>query len=268
MGWWLLLFVIPVAILVAYSFGETNLITFQVEFGWTLDNYALITDSVYLVPIARSVVMALGTTLGCLLIGFPVAYYISTRSGRAQKLLLMAIIVPVWISFVVRAYAWIGLLRNNGPVQDALNGVGITDGPLNFLYTPGSIALVMVYGYLPLMILPLYATLERLDRSLLDAAADLGASGFRTLWRVIVPHAKPGIYAGCLLVGVPAIGEFTIPYMLGGGKTLMLGNVIADQFREVGDYSVGAAFASTLTVAVVVIVVILRRRTADAVRAT
>jgi ABC-type spermidine/putrescine transport system permease subunit I len=260
---WVLLFVLPAGILVIYSFGTTNPLTLQVAFGWTVDAYRRVLDPLYLGAILRSLSVAVITVAVCLLIGFPAAMFMARQSGRIQRLLLIAVIVPFWTSFVVRCYAWIDLLRNGGPVEDVLRALGLVNGSLDVLYTQTSIAIVMVYAYLPLMILPLFVTLERLDLRLDEAAADLGANRWRTLRRVIFPLAKPGIVAGCVLVGVPAIGEYTVPQLLGGGKTLMFGNVIAQQFQTVGDYSFGAALATSLTAAVVLLLIVFRPRSGE-----
>jgi spermidine/putrescine transport system permease protein len=174
--------------------------------------------------------------------------------------LLVAVLVPFWASFVVRTYALVNLLSDGGPVADALRAIGIGDGAPGIMYTPLAVAIGIVYSYLPLMILPLFVALERIDPSLLQASADLGASSFRSFRRVTLPLAVPGIVAGCVLVGIPATGEYVIPAILGGGKTLLVGNVIADQFLKVGDYPFGSALAVALVLALLAILVIARSR--------
>jgi ABC-type spermidine/putrescine transport system permease subunit I len=261
-GWTLLFFLVPLGFLFAYSFGEIDIITFQVHWGWTLDNYASVFDRLYLTAIRRSVLLSVGATGGALVIGFPIAYYISLQRGRRQLLLLLAVMVPFWTSFLVRTYAMTNLLGNGGPVATVWGWFG--GGDLNLLYTPTAILLGILYSYLPLMVLPLFVALERIEPAVRDAAADLGASGWRTLWRIIVPLAMPGIIAGCILVGVPATGEYVVPAILGGGKTLMYGNVVADQFQTVGDYPFGAALSMTLMAVLTVTVLVLRRAGARA----
>jgi ABC-type spermidine/putrescine transport system permease subunit I len=261
-GWTLAFFLVPLGFLFAYSFGEIDIITFKVSWGWTLDNYANVFDPLYAAAIRRSILLSVSATLGALVIGFPIAYHIARQRGRRQLLLLLAVMVPFWTSFLVRTYAMTNLLGNGGPVATVWGWFG--GGDLNILYTPAAIGLGILYSYLPLMVLPLFVALERIDPAVRDAAADLGASGWRILWRVVVPLAMPGIIAGCILVGVPATGEYVVPAILGGGKTLMYGNVVADQFQTVGDYPFGAALSMTLMAVLTVAVLVLRRAGARA----
>jgi ABC-type spermidine/putrescine transport system permease subunit I len=258
--WAGIFFFVPLVLLVFYSFGQINIFTFDVTWGWTFENYQRIIDPLYFKPIMRGVGISLLATTLCLVIGFPVALWMSRLSGIAQSLLLVAVLVPFWASFVVRTYALVNLLSDGGPVADALRAIGIGDGAPGIMYTPLAVAIGIVYSYLPLMILPLFVALERIDPSLLQASADLGASSFRSFRRVTLPLAVPGIVAGCVLVGIPATGEYVIPAILGGGKTLLVGNVIADQFLKVGDYPFGSALAVALVLALLAILVIARSR--------
>ncbi len=210
-GWTLLFFVAPLSILLLYSFGQMNLITFDVNFGWTLDNYRQLNHSLYLHTVVRSVLLSLGATLGCLVIGYPVAYTLSKQQGRTQTLLLIGVMIPFWTSFVVRTYAWVNLLQNGGPVENVLHALHLSHGSLNVLYSPTAVWIGILYSYLPLMILPLFVALERIDPGLTHAASDLGASGLRAFRRVTLPLSMPGVIAGCILVGVPATGEYVIP---------------------------------------------------------
>jgi ABC-type spermidine/putrescine transport system permease subunit I len=262
--WTTLFFVAPLALLVIYSFGEIDLLTYEVELGFSLNAYGEIFDSLYLKTILRSLALSVGATLACLVIGFPVAYAISRQRGSWQTILLIAVMVPFWTSFVVRTYALVNLLDDDGPIADVLQAVGIIDGSLRLLYTPWAIGIGMVYAYLPLMILPLFVALERIDPALISAATDLGAPPRRVFRRVVLPMAAPGMVAGCVLVGVPATGEYVVPAILGGEKTLMYGNVVADQFLGIGDYPFGSALAVSLTVIITVVLVLTRRRTAAA----
>jgi spermidine/putrescine transport system permease protein len=230
-----------------YSFASISLVTYNISFGWTLSNYRQIHDPLYFDTLTRSLFLSASTTLGCLLLGFPLAYYISRQPSRWQKLLLVLVIVPFWTSFIVRTYAIVNLIDNGGPLQHFLHALHVLSGPLNILYTPKGI-----YSYLPLMVLPIYVSLERIDYNLVDAANDLGANPRRTFRRVTLPLAMPGVVVGCIIVGIPALGEYVIPEILGGGKTLMLGNVITDQFLSVGDYPFGSAIAVALMVVMAV----------------
>jgi ABC-type spermidine/putrescine transport system permease subunit I len=263
-GWTVLFFLAPLAILTVYSFGQIDFVTLEIRFGWTLENYVRITDDLYLSTIMRSLFLSVATTVACVVIGFPVAYYISQQKSSFQRLLVLAIMVPFWTGFLVRTYALVNLLSNGGPVEDIAHALGLLDGALDLLYTPTSVGIGIIYGYLPLMILPIYVALERIDPALRDAAADLGASGSRIFRRIVIPLAKPGIIAGCIIVGIPATGEFVIPAILGGNKTLMYGNVVANQFLGVGDTPFGSALAVSLMGLLTVAILILRRRVTTA----
>jgi ABC-type spermidine/putrescine transport system permease subunit I len=257
--WMLLFFVVPLAMVIVYSFATISLVTYNMGFGWTLGNYSQIHDPLYFDTLTRSMLLSLSTTIGCLLLGFPLAYFISRQPARAQRLLLALVMVPFWTSFIVRTYAIVNLLDNGGPLDNVLRALRITSGPLDLLYTPRAIAIGIVYSYLPLMVLPIYVSLERIDHALLDAAGDLGAVPRRTFRRVTLPLAMPGVVVGCIIVGIPAMGEYVIPEILGGGKTLMIGNVITDQYLSVGDIPFGSAIAVSL-MAVMAIVLFAARR--------
>ena len=257
-AWMLLFFLVPLGLVVVYSFATISLVTYNISFGWTLSNYRQIHDPLYFNTLTRSIFLSVSATLGCLLLGFPLAYFISRQPSRWQKLLLVAVIVPFWSSFIVRTYAIVNLIDNGGPLQQFLHALHVLSGPLDILYTPKGIALGIVYSYLPLMVLPIYVSLERIDYNLVDAANDLGANPRRTFRRVTLPLAMPGVIVGCIIVGIPALGEYVIPEILGGGKTLMLGNVITDQFLSVGDYPFGSAIAVALMVVMAVALIVFR----------
>jgi ABC-type spermidine/putrescine transport system permease subunit I len=259
-AWTALFFLAPLGLLLLYSFGTTNLLTFQVGFGWTTSNYSGIFQSLYLNTILRSFELSAGATLACFLIGFPVAYTISRASGRRQAILLLMVMIPFWTSFIVRTYGIYNVISDNGPLYQILHSLGLVHGYIHILFTPIGIAIGIVYTYLPLMILPLYVALERIDPALLEAAHDLGSPPTRAFRRVILPLAVPGIIAGCILVAIPATGEYVIPEILGGGKTLMFGNVVSDQFLTLGDYPFGAALAIALTVVLLAVLMVLRSR--------
>jgi ABC-type spermidine/putrescine transport system permease subunit I len=259
-GWTALFFVAPLVLLVVYSFAQTDLLTYEIRYDWTLSNYGNVFQGLYLDALVRSLILSAGSTIACLIIGFPVAYTIARTKGRGQLILLFGVMVPFWTSFIVRIYGIFNLIGDSGPLARLLKSLGIIgDDGLHLLFTPLGVAIGITYSYLPLMILPLYVALERIDPALLDAANDLGAAPHRVLRRVILPLAKPGIAAGCILVGIPATGEYVIPQILGGGKTLMIGNVVADQFLSIGDYPFGAALAIVLTAIVMIALLLLRR---------
>ena len=261
--WTLLFFAAPVGVLVVYSLGRLDPLTLTTRLGLTFESYARIADPLYLKAIGRSLLMSTGATLACLLVGFPVALAIGRQPPRRQTLLLMAVMVPFWTSFIVRTYGLVDVLDDRGPVAGVLRSVGLVEDRLGLLYTPWGVALGLVYAYLPLMILPLYIALERIGPELGGAAGDLGATPRRTLLRVTIPLARPGIVAGCVMVGIPATGEYVVPAILGGEKTLMYGNVVANQFLGAGDYPFGSALAVTLMASMTAVLLVFHRQVAE-----
>lgn len=251
----LLILVIPLACVVLYSVWTTDLDTFEVVPVFTLDNFASIMQPIYLQALGRSLLITLLTVVGTVVLGFPLAYFISRAPGKLQMVLLLLVMIPFWTSFVVRTYAWVSLLGPSGQVNQLLTILHVIPAGTDLRYTTAAITIGMIYTYLPLMVLPLYATLEKLDANLINAASDLGRSMTSAFFTVVVPQAKAGIAAGCMLVAIPALGEYTIPAILGGGKTLMIGNVIANEFMSTGNYSRGAALAALLLLIVLVVIV-------------
>lgn len=222
-----LFFVVPLGVLVAYSFGEEDSYTYEVALTGTADRYREALGTPYLETLGRSLVLGVITAIVCVLIAFPTALALTRIRGRARAFALLVVMFPFVVSFTVRTYAWLGILRSGGPVA-ALTDRLLGD-PLVLAFRPAAIAIGMIHGYLALAILPLYSALDRIPPSLLDAADDLGARPLMRLRTVIVPMALPGIVAALALVGILAIGEFTVPAILGGGKTLLIGNVLAEQ---------------------------------------
>lgn len=258
-------FLVPLAVTAAYSFGSTDLVSFETRLDWTVENYASLGRSIYLGAILRSLLLSATATAVCAVIAVPLAFFIVEQRRAVQALLLLAVVVPFWTSFVIRAYAWVNILQNEGPLESALQQLGLLHGRLDLLYSPAAIAIGIVTSYLPLMVLPVYVALERRDPAVIEAAGDLGSHGAHLMARVVVPLAAPGILAGSVLVGIPAMGEYVIPEILGGGKTLMLGNVIGTQFLAVGDLSLGSAMAMCLMAlmgVVLLAVPLVRRRVA------
>jgi len=250
-----LFFLVPLGLTAVYSFGSTDLLSFETTLDWTLANYASLGRSLYLGTIIRSLMLSLGATAFCAVVAVPLAFFIVEQRSRVQAVLLLAVIVPFWTSFLIRTYAWVNILQNKGPLEWVLRTLGLVDGPLNVLYSPLAIGIGIAFSYLPLMVLPVYVALERRDPAVIEAASDLGTHGMALMWRVVVPLARPGLLAGAVLVGIPAMGEFVIPEILGGGKTLMLGNVIGTQFLVVGDLALGSAMAMCLMLVVLVVLV-------------
>ena len=252
------LFLAPLAIILVYSFltrGAYGGVTAEV----TLENYQRVLDPLYAAILLRTFVMAGAATLGCLVLGFPLALFIS-RAGARKNLYLQLVILPFWTSFLVRTYAWMFLLRDTGLINSMLLATGVIREPLPLLYNDGAVFVGLVYGYLPFVVLPLYATLERLDKSLLEAAADLGARPWITLTRVVIPLCAPGFRAGALLVFIPCLGAYLTPDLLGGSKTVMVGNVIQNQFTTARDWPFGSAVSLLLMAIVMVLLMLLIRR--------
>jgi spermidine/putrescine transport system permease protein len=255
------LFAAPFAIVLAYSF-LTRGVYGGIEPPWTAESYRRLFDPLYFVILWRSVAMALASTAFCLVLAFPAALFIS-RAGRRKNLYLQLVMLPFWTSFLVRTYAWIFLLRDTGLFNTALQALGIIHGPLPLLYNVGAVLLGLVYGYLPFMVLPIYATLERLDPALVEAAADLGARPFAAVWRVVVPLSRPGIVAGSVLVFIPCLGAYLTPDLLGGGRTVMVGNLVQNQFTTARDWPFGAAVSITLMALVSLVLVLFLRRQSE-----
>jgi spermidine/putrescine transport system permease protein len=260
-------FLAPLVLMLAVSFRQrgaygglravTDLSTYLRSGAW-LANYVRSANPIYLSIAWRSLWMAVLTTALCLLISFPVAWWIAVRAPRRWKnLLLGLVVVPFWTSFLIRTYAWMFILRGEGLLNAALLGTGLIPGvihrPLELLYTPFAVMIGLVYGELPFMILPLYASLEKLDRTLLEAAADLGAGGAAVFRRVTVPLTLPGIVAGVVLVFIPSLGQFVVSDLLGGAKSMLLGNLIQNQFAVARNQPFGAALAFELTAAVLLL---------------
>jgi putrescine transport system permease protein len=264
-AWLLLFFLMPFLIILKISFAEPVVaqppFTALLEWGRqgfagiraTLENYLfLFEDGYYGIIYLASLKMAGIGTLLCLLLGYPMAYFIARQPPRRRQILLLAVILPFWISFLLRVYAWIGLLGNRGLINELLLRTGIIDAPLTLLYNDFAVYLGIVYSYLPFMILPLYSNLERLNLDLLDAASDLGARRWQAFVDITLPLSVPGIVGGCLLVFIPAVGEFTIPALLGGADTLMIGRVLWDEFFVNRDWPVASAVSIVLLILLLV----------------
>ncbi len=264
--WLVGFFLLPLAYLVAVSFAQRSPYG-TVQWNPAFANYARAFDPLYLEVYWRSVWMALLTTALCALLGYPVAYTIALRvSSRWKSALLMLVVIPFWTSFLIRTYAWMVILRTEGVVNNALQALHLTGGPLRLLYTPFAVFVGLVYGELPFMILPLYAVLEKIDVSLLEAAEDLGASRWRTFFRVTLPLSTPGLVAGAVLVFISTVGAFITPDLLGGARTMMVGNLIQNQFAVARDQPFGSAVAFLLTLVVLALLIASLRSTERATR--
>ncbi|HRD33535.1 MAG TPA: putrescine ABC transporter permease PotH [Rhodocyclaceae bacterium] len=257
-AWLLLFFLIPFITVFKISFSEAalamppysevfRLLDDQVQIVLNFGNYLLLLqDSLYIQSYLQSLKVATVSTFICLLIGYPLAWAIVHSPPASRNILLMMVILPSWTSFLIRVYAWMGLLGNNGLFNNALMSLGIIDTPIQILNTDTAVYIGIVYAYLPFMVMPLYTALMRLDYSLVEAAADLGARPMTTLFKVIVPLTKGGIIAGSMLVFIPAVGEFVIPELLGGPDSLLIGRVLWQEFFNNRDWPVAAAVATTM----------------------
>lgn len=247
----------PLGIVLVYSFCLKGLYG-GVDYIFTFENYARAFDATYLKIVLRSFRVAGAITLLCLLFGYPLAYFIATRTARWKGILLMLVIIPFWTNFLIRTYAWISILRADGLINHWLIQLGILapNSPLPLLYNEFAIHLGMVYGYLPFMILPLYTSIEKLDFRLLEAAADLGSHPSVAFMKITLPLTLPGIVAGSILVFVPALGDFLTPDLLGGARMIMIGNLVENQFLSSRDWPFGSAL-SFILMAVVLLSLIL-----------
>ena len=252
-----LLVLLPQLLLFEASLGRRSAYGGVVH-AWSLANYRRALEPLYLSIFARSLGLAAFTTASCLLCAYPVAYWLALAAPkRWRHALVVLVVLPFWTSFLVRMYAWIFLLRSEGLVNLALGRLGLP--ALDLLYNDFAVWLGQLYGELPFMILPLYASLEKLDRTLLEAAADLGAGPARALWRVTLPLTRPGIVAGCLLVFIPSLGAYLAPDLLGGARTAYLGNLIQNQFAVARDVPFGSALSFLLSLLVLALLLALRR---------
>ena len=276
--WLVLFFLVPFAIVFKISFSDpivaqppfTPLFDQSQNFlNWfqgSLNNYLfLLEDNLYWVSYLRSIKVAFISTIFCLLLGYPMAYYIAQSAPTKRNVLLMLIILPFWTSFLLRVYAWMGILSTNGIINSMFLWTGIIDEPIQMLYTNFAVYLGIVYTYLPFMILPLYANLERLDLNLHDAAADLGGKPLQVFRDITLPISLPGIIAGSLLVFIPAMGEFVIPALLGGLDSLMIGRTLYDEFFVNRDWPLASAVATILLLILVLPMVFFQRAQAKSV---
>jgi spermidine/putrescine transport system permease protein len=248
--WMLVFMLLPLLLVFAMSFASRGLYG-GVQWAFSLTNYTMLFDSLYVWIYGRSVLLAAATTAICLLIGYPLAYFIARAPTRWQGVWLLLVVIPFWTNFLVRTYAWMFLLRTEGLLNTVLLHVGVIRTPVEILYTDWAVLIGLVYGYLPFMVLPLYAAIERLNRSVVEAAWDLYANGWSVFWRVVFPLTKSGVIAGCLLVFIPSVGAYITPDLLGGAKTMMVGNLIQHEYLVIRDWPFGSAISFVLMAVVV-----------------
>ena len=255
-AWAVMMLILPMGLIALYSFTKQG--NTIVSFTFTLEHYAkFFTDPDFLIVLWRSLLIALKTTVICLLLGYPIAYFISRSSEKVQNLLVLVITIPLWINMLVRTYAWIGLLSEGGLIQRLLSLFGFGSGEL--LYTEGAVLLGMVYNFLPFMVLQINTSLCKMDHSLLEASSDLGANPRQTFIKVTLPMSLPGVINGITLVFLPAVSSFFIPKLLGGGQYFLIGNLIENQFITVGEWNFGSAISMIMAVIMMLLMMAVRR---------
>jgi spermidine/putrescine transport system permease protein len=257
--WLLLLFVVPLCFLLAISFGYTDDLG-EAIYGWNPENYSRVFDPAFVPVLLRSVGFALATVALCLLIGYPVAYYIAIFGGRWKNVLLALVVLPFFVNYLVRTYAWIAMLGDDGLVN------GLLDTELRFLNTPYAVIGGLVYGFLAFMILPIYASLDRMDTALIEAGKDLYGSPWQTFRHVTLPHTMQGVLAGSVLVFLPAVGDFVSASLLGGPDEIMVGNLIQQQFQASDNWPFGAALTVVMMAFLLVWMVLYLRAAARETR--
>ena len=274
--WLLIFFLIPFAIVFKIALSDYDISIppytpkLDLSEGWAgitaflseldFENFTfLASDALYYSAYLSSLKIAAIATLVTLLVGYPIAYGMAQSSDEWRPTLMMLVILPFWTSFLIRVYAWMGILSNEGFLNQALMGIGLIDSPLTILNTNAAVYIGIVYTYLPFMVLPIYSALEKLDGSLIEAAEDLGCSRAQAFWLVTIPLSKPGIIAGCFLVFIPALGEFVIPSLLGGSSTLMIGKVLFEEFFSNRDWPVASAVAVVLLLILIVPIILFQR---------
>ncbi|MBS6196620.1 MAG: ABC transporter permease [Clostridiales bacterium] len=254
--WAVLMLVLPMGLIAVYSFMEHG--NSVIPFSFTLEHYiTFFTDHDFLLILWRSIWIAVKTTLICLLLGYPAAYFIARTEEKIQNILILCITIPMWINMLVRTYAWIGLLSEGGLIQRLLGLFGL--GDLELLYTEGAVLLGMVYNFLPFMILQIQTSLSKMDHSLLEASADLGANPAQTFRRVTLPLSLPGVINGITLVFLPAVSSFFIPKLLGGGQYFLIGNMIENQFITVGEWNFGSAISMIMAIIMMLLMMAVRK---------
>lgn len=252
--WSLVFIVFPLILIIVYAFNNSSGMSLE-GYGITFDNFRRVFEPLYIKIFFVSILLAIASTVLCVLIGYPVAYFISRMKDKWRNSLMLLFVVPMWMNFLLRTYAWLTLLGNNGLINKFLGLFGIA--PLNLMYNMSAIMLGMVYNFLPFMVLPIYSTLVKMDKSLIEAARDLGATNSQIFKKVILPLSLPGVYTGITMVFIPAISTFVIPDLLGGNRFYLIGNLIEKQFTFTGDWAFGSAISIVL-IAIMFILLLLQ----------
>lgn len=251
--WSLVFIVFPLFLILVYAFNSSSGMSLE-GYGITFDNFRRVFEPLYIKIFFVSILLAIASTVLCIIIGYPVAYFISRMKDKWRNSLMLLFVVPMWMNFLLRTYAWLTLLGNNGLINKFLGLFGIA--PLNLMYNMSAIMLGMVYNFLPFMVLPIYSTLVKMDKSLIEAARDLGATNSQIFKKVILPLSLPGVYTGITMVFIPAISTFVIPDLLGGNRFYLIGNLIEKQFTFTGDWAFGSAISIVLIVIMFILLIL------------
>ncbi len=256
---WMILFVtLPMLFIIYISFMSRGVFG-DVVYQFSLESYQTLLDSTYFKVIVKSLQVALFTTVACLLLGYPFAYYIARKPPEVASRLIMLIMIPFWTNSLMRLNSWLLLFQTSGPVNNFLQWTGLVDRPITFIYTDGLVVLGLITNMLPFAVLPLYSSIEKLQKSLLEASADLGATPSQTFFKVTLPLTFPGIFSAIILVFIPSLGIYTVSDILGGGKVLYIGNIIKNQFGSIRNWPLGAALSMTLLIVVMAALVVYVR---------
>ena len=260
--WTLLFTIIPLIIIFIFSISSSNQIG-EISFDFTIDKYKQFFEPIYIDVFFRSVKLSLYSTIVCLIVGYPVAYIIANKGLRIRNFLIIFILLPQWTNFLLRTYAWMSILKDNGPINSFLLRTGIINEPLRLLYTDGAVLMGMVYNFLPYMILPIYTVILKIDKNYIEAARDLGANTVTTFRKIIFPLSMPGVVSGVIMVFMPAISTFVISDLLGGGHSMLMGNLIQNQFLAARNWQFGSAISMILILIILISMLLLNKYSGD-----
>jgi len=256
--WTVLFTIVPLIIILIFSLSASSKIG-SLSTDFTLDRYVQFFEPIYADVFFRSIKLSLYSTVFCLILGYPVAYIIANKKMRMRNFLILFIILPQWTNFLLRTYAWMSILKDNGPINSFLMNIGLIKEPLTLLYTDGAVLMGMVYNFLPYMILPIYTVILKIDKAYVEAARDLGASSAITFRKIILPLSMPGIVSGIIMVFMPAISTFVISDLLGGGHSMLMGNLIQNQFLAARNWQFGSAISMILIAIILITMLVLNR---------
>ncbi|EHL17634.1 hypothetical protein HMPREF9630_01500 [Peptoanaerobacter stomatis] len=260
--WTLLFTIIPLIIIFIFSVSSSNQIG-EISLDFTIDKYKQFFEPIYIDVFFRSVKLSLYSTIVCLIVGYPVAYIIANKGLKIRNFLIIFILLPQWTNFLLRTYAWMSILKDNGPINSFLLRTGIINEPLTLLYTDGAVLMGMVYNFLPYMILPIYTVILKIDKNYIEAARDLGANTVTTFRKIIFPLSMPGVVSGIIMVFMPAISTFVISDLLGGGHSMLMGNLIQNQFLAARNWQFGSAISMILILIILISMLLLNKYSGD-----